>query len=200
MKIGIFGGAFNPIHNGHLMLADHYFSNLELDKLLLIPTAVPPHKSAEGLACDAHRLNMAKLAVQDKPEFEVSDIEFKRSGKSYTYDTLSELSRIYPSSELYLIIGADQFLNFHRWYRYRDILGMATLCTSARENEGEKALLLDYAVNNREFNGRYYIADYPVMKLSSSEIRDILKRGGDASSFLPESVYNYIVEKGLYSV
>lgn len=200
MKIGIFGGAFNPIHNGHMLLARNYYDSIKLDKILFIPTAVPPHKSARGFESDADRLNMVRLAVSDESGFEVSDIEFKRSGKSYTYDTLAEIKSIYSDSQLYLIIGSDQFLNFHKWYRYKDILEMVTLCTSAREDDDERALLYSYAENNRELDGKYYIARYPVLKLSSSEIRDKIKKGEDISSLLPKSVYNYIVEKGLYSV
>lgn len=200
MKIGIFGGAFNPIHNGHLALAKSYFENLKLDKVLFIPTAVPPHKTSDYLVSAQDRLNMARLAVSDYSVFEVSDIEFKRQGKSYTYDTLAELRNIYVDDEFYLIIGADQFLTFHYWYRYQEILDMVTICTSARENEQEKKSLYDYAKSHTEMRGKFYIADYPVIKVSSSEIREKIKKGEDTSSLMPKIVYNYIVEKGIYSV
>lgn len=200
MKIGIFGGAFNPIHNGHLALAKCYYDSLELDKVLFIPTSVPPHKTADYLVSPTDRLNMVRLAVEDNPAFEVSDIEFKRQGKSYTYDTLSELKNLYPDSEFFLIIGADQFLTFHCWYNYKAILDMVTVCTSAREDEQEKQTLLDYAKNSTEMQGRYFIADYPVIKLSSSEIREKVKNGTDISALVPKKVLEYIVEKGLYSV
>lgn len=200
MKIGIFGGAFNPIHNGHLALAKCYYDNLGLDKVLFIPTSVPPHKTADYFVSSKDRINMVSLAVGDNPAFEVSDIEFRRQGKSYTYDTLTELKVFYPDSEFYLIIGADQFLTFHQWYNYKAILDMVTLCTSAREDEHEKQILLDYAQNSTEMQGRYFIADYPVIKLSSSEIRAKVKNGEDILNLVPEMVLEYIVEKGLYSV
>lgn len=200
MKIGIFGGAFNPIHNGHLALAKCYYESLKLDKVLFIPTSVPPHKTADYLVSPADRMNMARLAVEKEPAFEVSDIEFKRQGKSYTYDTICELKRLYPDSEFYLIIGADQFLTFHYWYRYKEILEMVTVCTSAREDEQEKQTLFDYAKNRAEMQGRYFIADYPVIRLSSSEIRKKMKAGESISSLVPEKVFEYIIEKGLYSV
>ncbi len=200
MKIGIFGGAFNPIHNGHMLLAQSYFKSLQLDKIILIPTAVPPHKSSEGLADFYDRYNMAKLASRCNDRFLVSDIEYKRRGKSYTYNTLIEMKALYPNSEFFLIVGADQFLNFHKWHRYKDILNIAVLCTSARESEEEKQTLYAYAKSSNELQGRYFIADYPVFKLSSSEIRDKLQHGADVSKLLNPQVYNYIVEKGLYSV
>ena len=134
MRIGIFGGAFNPVHNGHLNIADSFYEDLSLDKLLFIPTAKPPHKSDEGLLSGEDRVNMLRLAVENKP-YEISTIEFERNDKSYTYDTLIELKKLYPDSEFFLIIGADQFIHFDKWYRYSDILDMVTLCTSARERQ-----------------------------------------------------------------
>ncbi|MGN1202501.1 MAG: nicotinate (nicotinamide) nucleotide adenylyltransferase [Eubacterium sp.] len=200
MKIGIFGGAFNPIHNGHLTLVRSYFESLKLDKVLFVPTAVPPHKTSQHLAPAEDRLNMVSLALKDNAAYELSDIEFKRQGKSYTYDTLTELKKLYPDSEFYLIIGADQFLTFHLWYKYKEIINTVTLCTSARENEQEKQKLLEYANSIKEMEGRYYIADYPVMKLSSSEIREKLKNNEDISDLVPKKVYEYILEKELYIV
>ena len=201
MKIGIFGGAFNPIHNGHLALAENYYNSLKLDKIIFIPTSVPPHKTADYLVSQNDRLEMVRLAISDNSSFDVSDIEFHRQGKSYTYDTLLSLNELYPDSEIYLIIGADQFLTFHLWYKYKEILDMVTLCTSARENEQEKRELYDYA---KSLDGlkrdKYFIADYPVIRLSSSEIRDKIKNGEDISSLVPKRVSNYIFEKGLYSV
>lgn len=201
VKIGIFGGAFNPIHNGHLALAKCYYDSLRLDRIIFIPTSVPPHKTSDYLLPQKDRLEMVRIAVEENSAFEVSDIEFKRKGKSYTYDTLSAVKRFYPDSELYLIIGSDQFLTFHLWYRYKEILDMVTLCTSARENEQEKKELYDYAksLDGLKREG-YFIADYPVLKLSSSEIRDKIRNGEDISALVPEKVCHYIFEKGLYSV
>ena len=200
-KIGVFGGAFNPIHNGHINLAKQYMKELSLDKLLFIPTAVPPHKSAVGLADETDRLNMLKLAIDGIDKFEVSDIEFKRTGKSYTYDTLTELKKIYPLSNFYLIIGADQLFNFDKWYKYKEILSLVTLCTSAREYESEKAEMLDFANSLDALDkNKFFILKTPVLKVSSSEVREKIKRGEDVLSLLPKSVYNYICERGLYNV
>lgn len=200
IKLGIFGGAFNPIHNGHLALAKSYQQALNLDKVLFIPTAVPPHKTSQHLALAEDRLCMTRLAVEDCPSFEVSDIEFNRQGKSYTYDTLCEIKGIYPDSQLYLIIGADQFLTFHYWYKYREILDMVTVCTSARESEEEKQVLSAYAHSVSEMEDKYFISNQPVLKLSSSEVRDKIKNGQDISTLVPKKVCDYILEKRLYIV
>lgn len=198
MRIGIFGGAFNPVHNGHLNLAETFFEDLRLDKLLLIPTAKPPHKSDEGLLSGEDRVNMLRLAVENKP-YEISTIEFERKDKSYTYDTLIELKRLYPDSEFFLIIGADQFIHFDKWYRYSDILDMVTLCTSARENEEEKQLIIKSA-QRLGIKDSFYMSSRAVIRVSSSEIREKIKNGSDVSSLLPKKVFDYISEKGLYRV
>lgn len=198
MRIGIFGGAFNPVHNGHLNIADAFYEALSLDKLLFIPTAKPPHKSDAGLLSGEDRVNMLRLAVENKP-YEISTIEFERNDKSYTYDTLIELKRLYPDSEFFLIIGADQIIHFDKWYRYEDILGMVTLCTSARENEEEKQLIIKSA-QRLGIKDSFYMSSRAVIKVSSSEIREKIKNGSDVSALLPKKVFDYISEKGLYRV
>lgn len=198
MRIGIFGGAFNPVHNGHLNLAETFFEDLRLDKLLLIPTAKPPHKSDEGLLSGEDRVNMLRLALENKP-YEISTIEFECKDKSYTYNTLLELKKLYPDSEFFLIIGADQFIHFDKWYRYSDILDMVTLCTSARENEEEKQLIIKSA-QRLGIKDRFYMSSRAVIRVSSSEIREKIKNGSDVSSLLPKKVFDYISEKGLYRV
>lgn len=199
MKTGIFGGAFNPVHNGHIRLAKSYADSIGLDRVLFIPTAVPPHKTAEHLVSQQDRLNMLSLALDDN-RFEVSDIEYRRDGKSYTYDTLMQLRADYPDDEFYLIIGADQFLTFDKWYRWSEILNEVTLCTSAREDEIEKQKIIDYAEKLGLVKDNYYLLSSPVYRLSSSQLRDMIKLGQDISSLVPDGVWQYISEKGLYSV
>ncbi|MDD6728530.1 MAG: nicotinate (nicotinamide) nucleotide adenylyltransferase [Eubacteriales bacterium] len=200
-KIGIFGGAFNPVHNGHIALAKGFLNFLELDRIIFIPTANPPHKTDRSFASKEDRFNMLSLAIEDCDRFEISDIEFQRQGKSYTYDTLCVLKKMYPDDEFYLIIGADQFLTFDMWYRYKDILSMVNLCTTAREDEAEKAKILDFAKSLEGLDeGRFFLLNQPVIKVSSSEIRDKIKSGEDTSSLICPKVNKYIVEKRLYGV
>lgn len=200
-KIGVFGGAFNPVHNGHINLALHYLNELELDRILFIPTASPPHKSDDDFAPKEDRINMLSLAISSFDKFEISDIEFKLTGKSYTYLTLSKLKKIYKNAEFYLIIGADQMLHFDKWYKYKEILSLVTLCTSARENEKEKAEILSFAsrLDGLDMN-KFKLLTSPVLKVSSSEIRQKIKDGEDFSSLVPKKVYDYIIKRRIYNV
>ena len=197
MRLGIFGGAFNPVHNGHINLAKSYLKSLRLDKLLIIPTANPPHRSNTDFVSETHRFNMLSLAFEDEDKIEISDIEFKRAEKSYTYDTVKELRKIYTNAEIFLIIGEDQFLVFDSWYNYDKLLDEVVLCTAAREQNTRQAIA-DYADKLFKGGKGCYIADFDPIVVSSSELRAKLKAGEDVSAFMPAKVYNYIKDKGLY--
>ncbi|MBQ7739708.1 MAG: nicotinate (nicotinamide) nucleotide adenylyltransferase [Eubacterium sp.] len=196
MRIGIFGGAFNPVHNGHLQLMNSYLEALGLDRIILIPTSDPPHKSGKGLVPEEDRLNMLRLVTSNNPIYEVSDLEFRREGKSYTYHTLCQLRRLYPLDEFYLIIGSDQYLTFETWYRADDILKMVTVCTMAR-NGDDYEKLLDYKNENKNMKNTV-ISDFEVVEISSSNIRERVKKRESISGLVPEKVEKYIKEHGLY--
>ena len=196
MKIGIFGGAFNPVHTGHIRLAHNYLNALKLDRIVFIPTAVAPHKSSVEFASSEDRFNMLSLATQDMSEFEISDIEFKREGKSYTFDTLCEMKGFYPDDEMFLIMGSDQFLSFDSWYNPEKIAQMATICTASRNNEDFEKLL-KYK-NQIDFLKNAIICDFDVFEISSSKLRAMIKNGEDISAYVPDSVEKYIKENKLY--
>lgn len=196
MRLGIFGGAFNPVHKGHIHLAESYIKSLSLDKLLVIPTANPSHRSGADFADECHRIKMLSLAFENVEKAEISDIEFKRTGKSYTYDTIEQLKKTYKNAEIFLIIGADQFLSFTKWYKYDEILKEAVLCTAPREKDMVH-IIKDYAENTLQ-GAEYFIADFEPVVVSSSEIRKLIMNKKDVVSLLPENVYNYIKETGLY--
>jgi len=183
-KIGIFGGAFDPPHTGHVNLAVGVADKLNLDKVIVIPTGVSPHKEASATPY-ADRLAMAKLAFECHKNFEVSDIENK-ADKSYTVDTLRELKRRYIKSELYLIIGGDMLTSFDKWRDYEEILKLCKVVAAARED--------NYA-ELQEYAGKFGITllELPIITASSSGIRDCFKE-----DLLPEAVYNYAKERGLY--
>ncbi len=197
MRIGIFGGAFNPVHNGHINLAECYMKELALDKIIFIPTAVPPHKTSQDFASARDRINMLSSAIEENNCFEMSDIEFKRKGKSYTYDTILQLRKIYPDDELFLIIGADQFFSFNEWYKFRELLKEVTLCTAARNSEEEKQKLCDFK-NQNDYMKNCIVSSFPIVVVSSSQIRDMLKNGEDISALVPKRVNEYIKDKKLY--
>ncbi len=196
MKLGIFGGAFNPVHNGHIHLAKSYIEYLDLDLLLVVPTADPPHRQGIGFAGRQERLDMLCAAFSEVERVSISDMEFRRGGKSYTYDTVNELKAEYPGADMYLLLGEDQLLKFEEWYRYRDILNDVTLCAAARGENSRKALA---AFSAEHFTaGKVIIADFEPVVVSSSEIRDKIKNNFDISGLVPERVLDYINEKGLY--
>ena len=141
-KIGYYGGTFNPIHNGHVGVCRQAVSQLKLDRLLLIPTYVPPHKAAPDLAKGSDRLEMCRLAVQGTPGIWVDDYEIARGGVSYSVETLRYLHNVYPEDDLYLLMGTDNFVTFERWKDWREIGKIATLAVASREPDDKSALLV----------------------------------------------------------
>lgn len=191
MKIGLFGGTFNPVHAGHVKLVENFKDKLNLDKVLVIPTAQPPHKEAKELVSAEDRINMCRIAFSHIAE--VSDIEISRGGKSYTVLTLEELKKIYPDDEFYFLVGSDMLLSFKRWYRWEDILSMCTLCATDRNNE-ESCRETD-----PEFFRKIIFCDFEKTIVSSTEVREKIERKEDVSHLISEEVFNYIKEKGLYN-
>ena len=134
-KIGIFGGTFNPIHLGHIRLGQLVLDEIKLDKILYIPDNTPPHKSDKDLACGEDRLNMINISLKDHIDMESSDIELKREGKSYSFETLLELKKLYPNDELYLITGADMFMTIDEWKNPEIIFSHAVICGVPRDDD-----------------------------------------------------------------
>ena len=192
-KLGIFGGTFNPPHIGHTRLVEHFVKELGLDRLLVIPTAVPPHKVTSDLVSGEDRMNMCMLAFDNAL---VSDIEIARGGKSYTYDTLCEIKQLYPDYELYFIVGSDMLLSFDRWYRYEDILDMCTLCAADRQ---ETDSLLKKNGIPKCFEGkRLYVSELAPFEVSSTEIRGLVNNNESTDGLLEPAVRAYIDSRGLY--
>ena len=204
MKIGIFGGTFDPIHNGHMKAASEFLRQASLDRLYIIPDRIPPHKSIGAGDDPAMRLMMTRLAFSVSPEFSgravVSDMEVKSEGKSYTYLTLKRFADM-GFSDLYLYCGTDMLLTFDEWYRFEDILSMCTIAYAAREYQTDE-MALQVAEKKKLLKDRYgaKILDisFDPVEISSSEIRQMIHEGHDVSAYLPRPVYEYIKEKNLY--
>lgn len=205
-RIGIYGGTFNPIHNGHVRLAAAWADFLRLERLLLIPTNIPPHKRASDLASGPDRLEMCRLAGEELRRrigipVEASDIELRREGPSYTVDTLSELHRQLEAQgrpgELYLIMGGDMFLTLDRWRSPREIGRLAVVCGSARQRE-EYALLERQAEVLEGMGIPTRLLQMEVLELSSTQLRQRIQRGESLTGLVPEQVERYIGEEGLY--
>ena len=199
-KTGIFGGAFDPVHNGHVHLAKEAISQLKLRRLLIIPTYESPHKNTKLLPFE-QRAEMCRLAFSEIGEgythgsckIEISDIEQKMGGISYTINTLRELKKLYPNERFYLIIGGDMLFSFTKWYKYESILKESTVCAAARGGDNF-ADMLEFA---NEI-GRIKVMPTEVVDISSTEIREKLKKNESVSGLVPESVEKYIAENGLF--
>ena len=196
-RIGIYGGSFNPVHLGHLRGAKFALDAFGLDRLLLIPSHTSCHKAQPQFTPqDADRLEMLRLAVQDDPRLEVSDIELARGGVSYTYETLEQLRLQFPDGEFYLLLGTDMFLSFHKWKNPQRIAAQATLAVLDRGGKPE-ADREEQAAKLMAMGARVVFADNPVTEISSTQVRRLLTFGC-AEEFLPAPVAAYIQEKGLY--
>ena len=196
-KIAMFGGSFNPIHNTHINLAQAFIKKLKLDKLLLIPAACPPHKSDSEIVSAEHRLNMCRLACEEIKKIEVSDIEIKRDGRSYTVDTLRILKEQYPDSELYLIMGADMFMTLLEWKEPETIFSLATICTAPRNDADLKVLAEQEAVYRRE-GANTVILDWKKSGISSTKIRRMIYDDENFSKYVSEKVEQYIYANYLF--
>lgn len=194
MKIGIFGGTFNPPHNTHVNIARQAAEQLRLDKLLVVPCGIPPHKycGVDKLV----RLELCKLAFDNVGGAgEVFDYEIRKDTASYTVETMREVKRLYPDAELYLIIGGDSLNNFNKWYRPDEIARLATLAVADREKSGETNENEAF----RSLNANVVHLDVQPNDVSSTEIRLRYQFGKDNSAYVPESVDEYVLEHKLYA-
>ena len=203
MKIGIYGGTFNPPHLGHLAAARAAVEELGLDKLLLIPAAVPPHKELpEGSPSGQDRLEMVKLmadAMLMPKVVSVSDMELQREGKSFTSDTLEQLHAVYPDAELWLLMGTDMFLSLHKWHEPETILKLAKICTFGRAHADTEAVFAPQQKYLKETYGAEtkHITLPDLVEVSSTELRERLTAGKGGADLLP-AVYGYILRHQLY--
>ena len=199
-RIGIYGGTFNPPHVGHLQAARQAITALGLDRLVIVPTDIAPHKVLpENSPTPWQRLGMLRIAASDSPRMEVSDIELNRGGISYTFQTMSELKKRYPDGELTLLMGTDMFLSFDQWRNPEDILKVAGLGVFYRGDKGEKAAIAEKKAELERRGVRVELVENDVIDISSTQLRRMLAFHC-AGPFLPPGVGDYIREHGLYDV
>ncbi len=197
-RIGIYGGTFNPPHIGHIRAAKGVVRSLGLDKLLVIPDRIAPHKELpEGSASPEQRLEMLRLALADCPEIDVSDIELRREGKSYTFETVAQLRSQYPDAELILLMGTDMFLSFHEWRNPELILKEASVGVFYRGEKGEKPAIEERRLQMEAEGHKVYLVRNEIVDISSTNLRRMLLFRC-AGPFLPDGVGAYITEQGLY--
>lgn len=193
MKIGVLGGTFNPPHTGHRILIENALNVVNFDKILIIPTFIPPHKTCYDIVQPYDRINMCRLAFSDIKNAQISTVEIDRGGKSYTYDTLCALKEQYPDAQFYFIMGSDMTNSFKQWYRYEDILSLCKICACKRYESDNSENPFE------EYSDRIIFCDGEPFEISSTEIRERIKNGQDVSRYLDKDVYQYILTRKLYS-
>lgn len=197
MRIGIFGGTFSPVHNGHIAMLECFAREPYIDKILVVPTYLPPHKGEVDGATVADRVRMLELAVNKVPKAKISDVEIKRGNVSYTVDTLRELS---TQGELYLLLGSDMFLSLESWREPLEIMKLAHIVVGRRENDfatGEKIKVYKADLEKR-LGARIHEILFPPFVISSSEIRGRIAQGRSIDGLVPKDVADYIDKNGLY--
>ena len=197
-RIGIYGGTFNPPHLGHIQAAKAAVQALDLTRLLLIPDNIAPHKELPpGSPAPEQRLEMLRLATQDAPELEVSDLELRREGVSYTFETVLALSEQYPEAQLFLLMGTDMFASFDTWKNTDIILRNAALGVLCRGDKGEQEAIAEKAAQLTNRGARVELVNNPVLAISSTQLRRLIAFDC-AEPFLPKPVAEYIRQHGLY--
>ncbi len=195
--IGILGGTFDPIHLGHLHMAEAVYNSMELEKIIFIPAFVPPHKIGQDYAAASDRFAMTQLATEPYPYFTVSDIELRRSGVSYTVETLRALRAVYPDVHLYFIIGADSVVQLHTWNSIEEMLDLATFVAAGRP--GYEGVMEEVRCKlGNEAAQKIVLLHTPEYDISSTDIRMRIRKHDSLKGLVPRAVESYIYEHGLY--
>lgn len=197
-KIGIMGGTFDPIHNGHLLLAECAANQFNLDKILFIPTGISPHKNHKDVTSNHHRYNMVLLAINSNYKFFLSTVEMDRQTTTYTVDTIEILKSKYKNADLYFILGSDSLLQIHNWKDYKRLLSMCNFIVAKRPGEQNNILKKIIDEFKLLYNSSILILEGTFLDISSSQIRERVKKGIPISNLVPKPVEIYIHKHKLY--
>lgn len=200
-KIGIMGGTFNPIHHGHLILAQTAYEQFGLDQILFMPNKNPYYKKLNRAVTESHRSDMVKLAIEDNAAFAFSDVELMREGNTYTVETLRILTAQNPDTEYYFIMGADSLFHFESWREHEEIFKMATLLVATRDSVSTHNIesQIEY-LEDRYDDVKIECLMAPSLEISSSGLRKLVRSGRSIRYLVPEKVERYIRENDLYQV
>ncbi|MCR1900229.1 nicotinate-nucleotide adenylyltransferase [Irregularibacter muris] len=198
-KIGILGGTFDPIHYGHLVIAQWAKEEFSLDKVLFVPAGTPPHKLHKEVLMGKHRYRMTTLATNTNPNFKVSSMEMNRLGPSYTIDTIKDLRKEYGKDTfLYFITGADSVLDFYTWKDYEELIKSCYFIAATREGYDVEKFNQRIEEIHELFGHRIFKMDIPDLDISSTNLRKRINQGKSVKYLLPETVEQYIIENKLY--
>ena len=197
-KIGLMGGTFDPIHNGHLLLAKQALTEFGLDRVLFIPNHIPWMKSGRKITNDQDRVDMVLAAIANEPRFEISYIEMNAGGNSYTCNTVQQLCKEHPEHEYFFIMGADSLFDFDQWREPQRIVNAAHIVVATRNQTDPDVFnrLLDQ--RREEFHGDFLKLDTPNLDISSKHIRELIRNGISARYYLPDPVREYIRKNRIY--
>ncbi len=217
LRLGILGGTFNPIHYGHLAAAEEVSNRLSLERVLFVPSFIPPHKQEEEVPSAVHRMEMVRLAIAGNPLFQPSDIEIIRGGRSYTIDTIETLRQTWREVELYFIMGLDSFLEIQTWNRWEKLMTLCGFVVLSRpgyrfqdlskidfmKSADEELAALDRGTRTRAAICSSELAVFlemiPLYDISSTDIRRRIKEGRSIKYLLPDAVETYIIKNKLYA-
>lgn len=200
MKIGIMGGTFDPIHNGHLMLGKTAYEQFKLDEVWFMPNGNPPHKKQESIESDAeHRLKMTSLAIENIKDFKLQDYEVKKENVSCSWETIKHFKELYQDDEFYFIIGADSLFAIETWVHPERLFPNCVLLAAYRDDiDTEEEMNVQIAYICKKYNADIRLLRSSLMNVSSSELRRMIEAGQCITGLVPQKVENYIIEEGLY--
>lgn len=195
-KIALFGGTFDPVHNGHIALARRVLEDFSLDKIIFIPAGTPPHKKGRKITDAAHRYRMVTLATKDNPRFLVSDFEINSKTPNYSYLTIPHFKELFPEDEIFFLVGGDSFQDFPDWKCYRKLLALCTFLVVPRPGISGPQYLEKF--HGDETPPRVHFVKNFAYDISSTDIREKLSKGMTALSDVPPCVLDYILKNRLY--
>lgn len=196
MKIGLFGGTFDPIHIGHMILMENVINNLDLDKIYVLPNSNPPHKLENKKTALNLRLKMVNETIKDNPKLEVNDYDFRDNKIHYTFNTINYFKKSYPNDEFFFIMGEDSFLDIEKWKNYKEILKENLIIFKRYSN---KNFSLISKINQvRKYNKNIYLIDNIALDISSTLIRNLVKENKSIRYLVNDEVINIIKEEKLY--
>ncbi len=212
--IGLFGGTFNPIHNGHVKAAESVQEIFSFDRILFIPSYIPPHKEFEEVASAEHRLKMVELALSSFDRFSPSSIEIDARGTSYSIVTLNRIKEMYPQTDIFFLLGVDAFLEIETWKDYANVLEQCSFVVMSRpgyclddaketltEKYNQRMVVIKGSIrkaNEGLFTQKIYLCPIPTLDISSSEVRERVRKNQAIEGMVPKNVENYIKERRLY--
>lgn len=196
MKIGLFGGTFDPIHIGHMILMENVINNLDLDKIYVLPNSNPPHKLENKKTALNLRLKMVNEAIKDNPKLEINDYDYRDNEIHYTFETINYFKKYYPNDEFFFIMGEDSFLDIEKWKNYKEILNENLIIFKRYSN---KNFSLISKINQvRKYNKNIYLIDNIALDISSTLIRNLVKENKSIRYLVDDEVINIIKEEKLY--